>query len=323
MDLLADVLAGLRLESTVFCHAALSAPWGFSKDALAGAPFHAVTEGRAWVRIEGAPEALELGAGDLVVLPHGHAHTLAGSPEAETTSFTALLGARGAELWKPGQRCAGPVRLVHGGGGAATALVSGVFAFADRRRNPLVAALPDVLLVRGSEGQGVPWLDTTLRYLAAEAQDAQPGAAAVSARLADILFIQAVRAHLAGQGASGSAQPQGWLRGMGDPQVGRALALIHASPAEPWTVASLAQAVGLSRSGFAARFRQLVGRGAIDYLAEWRMHEAAGRMASGGAGSLAQVAADAGYASDVAFRKAFKRRLGMAPAAYRRASVDL
>lgn len=316
MDLLGDILEGLRLESTVFCHARFSAPWGFAKAALAGAPFHAVMSGRACVEMDGAAPVL-LGPGDFVVLPHGDAHRLLCSPGAPTSSFTALLEQRGAELWRPGQRFAVPVIMEHGGGGEVTTLVSGVFAFADRRQNPLIAALPNIIMVRGREGAAAPWLDTTLRYLADEAASQAPGAGAVTARLADVLFIQAIRAHLAIQ----PMQTQGWLRGMTDPAIGRTLALIHASPATQWTVDKLAQEAGMSRSGFSARFQDLVGAAPIEYLSRWRMHEAAGRLLATNL-PIVSIANRFGYRSEVAFSKAFKRWSGKPPAAYRKSCAD-
>ena len=317
MDLLGSVLADLQQESVVFCHADLTAPWGFAKARLEGAPFHAITAGQAWMELPDEPHPRRLGAGDLIVLPHGDAHTLLSEPQEEAVSFTELLAARGAKLWQPGRRTAGPIHLTYGGGGTLTTLVSGVFAFADRRRNPLVAALPRVIHVRGEEGSAVPWLDTTLQYLTAEAAAGQPGAGAVTAKLADILFIQAVRAQL----SLHKADTTGWLRGMTDAHVGQALALIHTEPATRWTVALLAERVGFSRSSFAARFQTLVGQGPIEYLTNWRMHKAAGLMLTGSR-SLFEIAESVGYQSEVAFSKAFKRWAGQSPTSYRASHND-
>lgn len=313
MDLLGSVLADLQQESIVFCHAELTAPWGFAKAQLNGAPFHAITTGQAWVKLPDEPEPRKLNAGDLIVLPQGDPHHLLGEPQAEAVSFTELLAARGAKLWQPNsKRSAAPVHLAYGGGGRLTRLVSGVFAFADRRHNPLVAALPRVIHVRGEEGEAVPWLNTTLQYLTEEATSGLPGAAAVTAKLADILFIQAVRAQL----ALHPTETTGWLRGMTDAQVGQALALIHTNPATRWTVASLADRVGMSRSSFAAHFQALVGQGPIEYLTNWRMHKAAGLVLAG-TRSLIDIAESVGYQSDVAFSKAFKRWANQSPTSYR------
>jgi AraC-like DNA-binding protein len=315
VDLLGGVLEGLRLESTVFCHARFSAPWGFAKAALEGAPFHAVMSGQAWVILANA-SPIELGAGDFVVLPHGDEHRLLCAPNVAATSFTDLLTERGAELWRPGQQSGGPVILEHGGEGEVTTLVSGIFAFGDQRLNPLVAALPRVIHVRRSEGTAVSWLETTLRYLADEAATQLPGSGAVTARLADILFIQAVRAHL----ALHPSQAKGWLKGMTDPAIGRTLASMHSAPAKAWSVEILARDAGMSRSGFAARFKALVGEGPIEYLTRWRMHEAADRLLTTRM-TIVQIAEGAGYCSEVAFSKAFKKWAGVPPASYRRCKL--
>ena len=312
MDLLSDVLTDLQQESVVFCHAELTAPWGFAKARLDGAPFHAVITGQAWMKMPNEPEPRRLGAGDLIVLPQGDAHNLLSEPHEKAVSFTELLAARGAKLWQPGRHTTSPIRLTYGGGGTLTTLVSGVFAFTDRRRNPLISALPRVIHLRGEEGSAVPWLDTTLRYLTEEATSGQAGVAAVTAKLADILFIQAVRAQL----SLHKADTTGWLRGMTDTHVGQALALIHTDPATRWTVALLAERAGISRSSFAVRFQSLVGQGPIEYLTKWRMYKAAGLILTG-TRSLVDVAESVGYQSEVAFSKAFKRLVGQSPSAYR------
>ena len=313
MDILSSILAGLEQESIVFCHAELTASWAFAKDRLDGAPFHAITAGRAWVCLHDEAVPRELNVGDFIVMPHGDAHILSGDLHTPPVSFTAMLRARDETLWQPGRQYGGPVRLEQGGG-ALTTLISGIFAFTDRRRNPLVAALPRVIHIRGDEGRADPRLSSTLRYLADEATSGQPGAAAVTAKLADILFIQMIRAHL----SLHAADTHGWLRGMTDAQIGRSLALMHAEPSKSWTVDLLAESVGVSRAGFAARFKILVGQSPIEYLTNWRMHEAAGLLLTGTRG-LADIAESVGYQSEVAFAKAFRRCTGQSPSTYRAA----
>lgn len=318
-DVLGSVLRGLQQESIVFCHAELSTPWGFTKARLQGAPFHAVMSGSAWVGLEldgnKQDSLIQLKPGDFIVLPHGDAHTLTSEPGEVTVSFTEVLKQKfGATLWQPGSRRSnGPVHLTYGGGGVQTTLISGVFAFMDRRPNPLVEALPRVIHIPHREGQVVSKLNMTLQYLAEEATCAQPGATAITTKLADILLIQAIRAYL----ALHPLETSGWLRGMTDPQIGRALALIHAQFDREWTVAKLAKDVGVSRAGFAARFKHLVGQGPIEYLTYWRMHEAASLLLRD-TYSITEVAAQVGYRCDVAFSKSFKRRTGKSPIAYRR-----
>jgi AraC-like DNA-binding protein len=314
MDLLSDLLRDLRLESTVFCLFELRAPWGLRKDSLEAAPFHVVIEGRCWLQLEGQKE-LELTTGDLIVLPHGDEHTLSSSRSASTVPFEVVLQRHGiTETWTPGKRVGRPVELRHGSSkGEMTRLVSGVFGFRDPRRNPVLEALPRLIRVPGEHGRGRPWLEGALRLLIDEASSQVPGAMTVVERAADIVFVQAVRAHIA------SAEPVsvGWLRGLSDPQIGRALGLVHARPEVSWTIASLAHKVGLSRTVFAGRFRRLVGQTVMAYVTGRRMHVAAGLLSTE-SDSLAQIARRVGYESAVAFNKAFRAWADEPPGRYRR-----
>ena len=313
MDLLSDVLRDLRLESTVFCLFELSAPWGLRKDSLEAAPFHVVIEGRCWLQLKGE-KGIELTTGDLVVLPHGDEHTLSSSKSASTVPFKTVLQRHGiTEAWKPGKRVHRPIEIRFGSSkGELTRVVSGVFGFRDRRRNPVLDALPRLMRVSGEHGRGKPWLEGALRLLIDEAFSQVPGATTIVERAADIVFVQAVRAHIA------SARPVsgGWLRGLLDPQIGRALGLVHASPALPWTIGALAQKVGLSRTIFAERFRRLVGETVMAYVTGRRMHVAAGLLCTEN-DALAQIARRVGYASEVAFSKAFSAWADEPPGRYR------
>jgi AraC-like DNA-binding protein len=314
VDLLSDVLRDLRLESTVFCVLELHAPWGLEKDGLDGAPFHVVVEGRCVILLDGQ-RPVELAAGDLVVLPHGDAHTLSSTASASTVPFKTLLRRHGVvEPWTPGRRVGRPMEIRYGPRkGEVARVVSGVFAFRDRRRNPVLEALPRFIRVPGEHGRGRPWLESALRQLIDEAFSRAPGSATVAERVADILFVQAVRAHIATLApASG-----GWLRGLLDPQIGHALSLVHAHPFVPWTVGSLARDVGLSRTVFAERFRRLVGETVMAYVTGRRMHLAAGMLCAESDG-LAQIAQRIGYESEVTFSKAFRAWAGEPPGRYRR-----
>lgn len=315
MDLIESVLERLQLESTVFCRMELTGAWGFAKPALQGAPFHVILSGEAWLRLPAQRQPTLLRPGDVVILPGGDAHEIMSAPDSPLISFKALLAEHGVPPWSPGVRIK-PTRRKYGESeGAVTHLVSGVFGFGDRRENPLLAALPRLFHLRAEEAAataGGSWLTSTVAFLGAEVGSGLPGAGAVTARLADVLFIQAVRAYL----ASTEPKDPGWLRGIVDPQLGRVLARMHAGAEKPWTLAMLAQAAGMSRSRFAARFRAVVGQTPLDYLTRWRMYVAAGRLAEGKHG-LAELAQGAGYRSEVAFSKAFKRWAGCSPAEFK------
>jgi transcriptional regulator GlxA family with amidase domain len=185
----------------------------------------------------------------------------------------------------------------------------------DGAHHPLLPVLPKVIALRARDGHAAAWLAPTLSFLAAEAGTELPGARTVVSRLADILFIQVVRAHL----GSAPEQVSGWLGALRDPQIGSALGCMHEDPAHPWTVEALAQRVAMSRSTFAARFAEIVGEPPLHYLTRWRMQKARSLLREGRV-PLSEVAARVGYDSEAAFSKAFKRAVGEAPGAYRRAS---
>jgi AraC-like DNA-binding protein len=312
MDVFDQLLADLRQESCVFCRLDASEPWCIQKSANAVAPFYAVLSGKA--RIETANKSYDLGAGDFLVLPSGEPHELTGgdSTSATPVSLLSLLAEAGSEPWKPGMRYRKTVHLQHGGGGPPSVILIGIFSFGDPRRNPLLTALPAVLVVRGGTDRNTAWLKMTINAIAEELTEEQPGSHLVIAKLADLLFMQSLRAYL----ATDLHHSVGWMRGIMDPHVGRAISCMHAAPERHWTLQALAQEAGYSRAVFAQRFRALVGQGAFSYLTVWRMHVAAGLLLEG-TGNIGTVAGRVGYRSEAAFSIAFKRWAGIAPSGYR------
>jgi AraC-like DNA-binding protein len=302
-DLLSEVLSAISLQSVVICRCELKAPWGFRVPKREMTGFHVITAGRC--RLEMSEPALDtmVESGDLLLFPHGHPHVMRDPPSAATIPFQQALEENPLDE----QRV-----FRSGGSGQLTSLLCGEFILENRRVNPLLAALPPLILIRGSDG-AAPWLQVTLDHLKAEVQATNLGAEAVLTRLADVLFIQSLRAYF----HSLDDSPPGWLGGLKDPQIGAALSLIHRRFGEPWTVASLAQKVAMSRSAFSDRFKELVGEPPLAYLARWRLHSAAGMLRRSDA-KLAQVARRVGYESEVAFHRAFKRALGSSPGEYRR-----
>jgi AraC-like DNA-binding protein len=303
MDVLTDVLQTVRARAACSGRLEASAPWGLALHEGEDARFHVVLEGRLWLRM-GDGELMQLERGDLVAIPHGDAHELIDSPVSPTRPFADVLRER---------RERGVVRF--GGGGAGASFWSGRIEFEDRRSNPLLSVLPRVMLLRGELARSVHWLEPTLAILSCESASDRPGAQTVVSRLADVIFIQIVRGHLATLGREGT----GWLAALADAQVGAALALVHQSPEQNWTVQELAQRVAMSRSAFAARFTRMVGEPPLHYVTRWRMQKAASLLRDGQA-TIAQIAEAVGYDSEAAFSKAFKRALGTAPGAYRRAA---
>jgi AraC-like DNA-binding protein len=333
MDPMSEMLEGVRLRSFVHGRNEFRAPWGFrvpgtdepippggapphdfmpvpSRDAgrtpaLPGGGFYAVTRGSCWMEVEGEDRKLELHAGDVAILTQGGAHQLRDDLKSDVKPIWEVVPAEHFRL-RGG--------VSYGGSGAATGLITGGFFFEDRADHRLPSALPPVIHIKGSSGEGDPWLKPLLDVLAHETDEYGDGAQAVINHLATALFMQAVRLHAKRESAETST---GSLTALLDPEIGPALAQMHARPEEAWTVASLADAVAMSRSGFAARFTSLVGTPPLQYLAAYRMRRAA-ELLRVGRFTARQVAAKVGYESEAAFSNAFKRKYGVAPAAYRR-----
>jgi transcriptional regulator GlxA family with amidase domain len=177
--------------------------------------------------------------------------------------------------------------------------------------------LPELILVKADQAQTLA-LHATLQLLASEMAEPAPGSEVMVNRLADILFIQCVRAHIA---ASSENCKSGWLRAIFDPKIGVALKAMHERVENPWTVETLAAAAGMSRSAFALRFKELLGETPLEYLTNWRMYKATGSLQEDDR-KMFEIAKSVGYDSDAAFSKAFKRVLGVAPREYRRSATE-
>jgi|SRR6266568_2510851 len=302
-DVLADLLQSIHLHSTLYCRAKMGAPWGLRVSRREIASFHIVTAGTSWLTVEGVDQPVLLTQGDLVILPHGHAHTLTDHPNTPVKKLEDLV--RTGPGAKDGI-------FSSGGQGAVTTLICGGLQLEAHTTNPLFSILPPLLHMSSRDEQSIPWLATIVKLVKAEASVQRPAAEAIITRLSEILFIQAVRAYM----SSASDGNRGWLAALKDPQIGQALSLIQRQPGESWTVESLASHVSLSRSAFSAKFKQLVGEPPMQYITRVRLTKAAALLRAQSA-TLVEVALSIGYDSEVAFSKAFKRYFGMAPGAYR------
>jgi AraC-like DNA-binding protein len=197
-----------------------------------------------------------------------------------------------------------------GGGGAPTTIVCGAFSFERASLKPITQLLPSFILIKTEQARTLA-LHNTMQALASEMAEQTPGSEVVATRLAEVLFIQILRTHI----ASGPERNKGWLRAIFDPQVGTALSAVHDGVSAPWTVESLAAAAGMSRSAFAARFKGLLGQTPLEYVTEWRMQKAM-QLLQERDKKLIDVARSVGYESDAAFSKAFKRVVGANPGEY-------
>jgi AraC-like DNA-binding protein len=304
VDPLGEALHYLRMSGTFYVRSELTAPWALALPPVDGClSFHVMTSGRSWLEAEGAEPRL-LQPGDLALVPHGEGHRLASEPGIPATSVHELLHEHVSNRY---------AILRHGGGGAATSLVCGAVRFDHPAAHHLIKLLPKIIHVEASLSPQMEWIQSTLRFMAAEAKELRPGGETVITRLADILVIQAIRSWI---GQDPAAQT-GWLGALQDKQIGRAIPLIHRDPAREWTVASLASEVAMSRSAFAARFTELVGEPAMQYVTRWRMHLALTWLKEDDAG-LADMANRLGYQSEAAFSRAFKRCMGVSPGRVRR-----
>jgi AraC-like DNA-binding protein len=315
LDALSDVLRIVRLTGAVFMDAEFTEPWCIGEPSgvevcIEHLPqaqhvviYHLVAEGRCEVSVPGQAAA-SARAGDLIVIPGGQAHSLGSELARRPVPGGPLVVQRGPD----------EVPLVrHGGGGNVTRMVCGYLACHSSLFDTLLAALPPVMVVNMREGPAAQWLASSIRFSIAESSTQRAGAGTVLAKLSELMFVEAIRRYI----ESLPADQAGWLAGLRDQFVGRTLALIHSRPAHTWTVEELARAVGLSRSVLAERFTGLVGQPPMQYLIRWRL-QLAGDLLRSGRQTVAAIAADVGYDSEAAFSRAFKRELGMSPAAWRR-----
>ena len=318
MDALSEVFRVLRLNTGFFLEARFTAPW--CVDSAPGrddlnhilpnaehvAIYHLVTEGTCRTKHHDRTDQLELNPGDLILFPHGDGHLLGSDLQRAPVPAGAIM--------QPGQD-GGLLRIDHGGGGGTTRFVCGFLACDRRLCRPLLDALPRMVRVPVGAGPAGAWIMSTLQRGAEESQAPRPGAEAVLAKLSELLFLEAIRRHI----ESLPQEQRGWFAGLRDPQVGRALALLHSQPARAWTVDTLAREVAASRSVLAERFVALIGEPPMQYLTRWRLALAAQNL-GGGNDPLGRIAAQVGYESEAAFNRAFKREFGMPPATWRRAA---
>lgn len=314
-DTLSDVLRGIRLTGAVFFAIDGSAPWvaeaprasTIAPHIMPGAEhvieYHVVTQGSCWAGLLDEP-AIHLEAGDVIVFPQGDPHVVSSAP--------GMRGQAELELFRAASRAPFPLSVSIQGGGDGAQVVCGFLGCDARPFNPLLQTLPRVIHLRkdGAEGS----VQRRLVELAvAESSAPRAGSESVLSSLSELLFAEVVRRYVA------ALPPEnvGWLAGLRDESIGRALSKLHQRPAHPWSLEELAKEVGLSRSLLAERFLHFVGIPPIQYLAKWRIQLAASLL-RGGKSSLAEIADRVGYGSEAALSRAFKRWVGVAPAFYRR-----
>jgi AraC-like DNA-binding protein len=324
-DTLSDVLRSVRLRGAVFYYLSFGHEWAVeapSAKEIAGAvipgaehvmEYHVITKGSGWAAIVGEPPA-RLETGDIVMFPHGDAHVLSSAPGIPPTR----LGPDWVYATRDDPK---PIPIVfhtlhefsYGAPApeSPTNVACGFLGCDLRPFNPLIATLPRLLhLPAASDGA---WISQVMQQAVNASQNKRPGGDAVLERISEMMFVDAVRRHVERLPDAST----GWLAGLRDRHVGRALALIHENPARAWTIDALADEIALSRSAFYERFVRLIGQPPMQYLTQWRMQAAATLLRQSRA-PVASIALDVGYESEAAFTRAFKRLVGTPPASWRR-----
>jgi AraC-like DNA-binding protein len=296
-DALSTVLGRVRLDGAILSRAELGAPWGVSSRGLNAGIFHAILRGQAVVEVGGSAQTLD--EGDVVLLPHGSAHALSDRPNRRARPLLEL----------PQREEAGVTVMTGGGDGPKTSILCGTVHFPEGTAHTLLGALPELLIARRP---ALTAREGALALLLDELSRASPGRDAIVQRLVEVFVLRLLREAV----EQGTLRGAGWLGGLSDPVVARALAWLHQQEGAPGT-AGLPEAIGVSRSVLYERFQQLVGETPARYALRWRMEQAGQAMRERDL-SVAEAAELAGYATEAAFAKAFKRVVGVPPATWRR-----
>lgn len=313
MDVLSEILSAVRLEGALFFNAEFTAPWCMTSSGAAGIKpylgsrdahlimFHFLTEGRAYASVD--DEQVELSGGDIVVLPGGDSHLIGnGSPRRPVDSFQTF-----AKNVKEGLKV---VRF--GGGGEVTRFVCGYLACDPRLSEVFLGGLPRILRVPVASGPSGQWIQNSIRFSVDASGGSDAGSSLVVGKLSEVLFVETLRSYI----RSLPEDQTGWLAGVRDSNLARALALLHRNPARQWSVDGLAKAAGLSRTRLAERFRHFLRMSPMAYLTDWRMKLGA-EVLQRTDKSIAEVALEVGYNSEAAFNRAFKRVYDAPPAQFR------
>lgn len=299
MDVFTDVLNALELKGWISSRRELVPPWRYDFVASQDMVFHLLNFGGGYLSLEGDPMPLRIEDGAVLLLPFGHAHSICDELSSPLTQvlhvdYSAQSEYQGFASASDASNLCGAFHLEHPG------------AF------PLLYSLPHVIHIPAEQGRTVPGFAEIVRLIAQEAITPRLGTQVMLRRLTELLFIHVIRIWLEQQAGAAT----GWLAALRDPSISTALGLIHQAPERGWKVEELAEAVALSRAVFSARFTRLVGEPPITYLTRWRMHRATRLLKNNVA--VEEIAGLLGYESEVAFRKAFKREVGMPPARYQK-----
>ncbi|WP_197478878.1 AraC family transcriptional regulator [Marinomonas atlantica] len=303
-DILGETLYSLRLEGALYSKSELTAPWGIDMPPMEGKMmFHILTKGECWLRLANH-EDIYLAAGDIALLPRGEGHQIACDQSVECKPFFEIPATQVSERFE---------RIQHGGNGEESLLTCGVINLDNLTARKLVSQLPPLIHITSKDSELPASLQTLSKLMEKEAETLRAGGEAVLSSLADIIVIQVIRYWI----EHAPEANEGWLGALKDPKIGKALALMHDHPEYAWTLDQLSHQVGMSRSGFSARFTEVMDISAKQYLTEWRMAMARQRIMHSPV-SLIELAEEFGYTSEAAFSRAYKRVFGVPPLRERR-----
>jgi AraC-like DNA-binding protein len=297
-DALSDVLELIRVRGSTVFTCAVTPPFGI-QFAAGKHRLHIIRSESVVISVDGLDDSILASQGDLVMLTHGHGHTISDQPGRATQS-----------LFDIAAHDYDRKRLVLGRGG--TTWLCGDFGFDGILARRLLSVLPPVIVLKGLRDRPFEWLELSCRFILDEALTPRAGSVAMISRLLDVIFVQLLRTWA----ATGEAG-YGWLSGAIDERVSSAMSAMHAEPSQNWTIAELAKLSNLSRSAFADRFQRIVGQSPIAYLTGWRLDRAA-ELLRYGRDPVSRVARSVGYTSEAAFSRAFKGRFDVSPLQWRR-----
>jgi AraC-like DNA-binding protein len=297
MDALSNILSLLNLRASVYFHSRFCGSWSIDGDNDYRATFHLIARGNCWMHLPDLDRNIILRGGDLIVLPRDIRHSISSRQTLEQTGMAPSPAAQ-PDTDEP-----------------TTSLICGYFDFESPQANPILDAMPDLIHIKNEDPARTSMLDSVLRFITSETESAQPGSDVVVDKLSEILFIHVIRAYLQQSGVK-----SGLLAALSDIKLGRVIKAVQEAPAYNWSVSTLAEKAGMSRSAFANHFQAVTGITPMQFVTNWRMQIAFEKLRNG-KDSAAVIAEQSGYRTEASFRKAFKKQMGVGPGAVRRGKL--
>ena len=302
MDVISDILQMLKFKGCLYFTTRFYKPWGIQVPAYGNvARFHMAMGGTCWFQVDGVTQPCMLNPGEMIVIPHGAAHTMSDALDSPITQLDVVT---------QGFEADGPLHF--GEGPESARLVCGHFEYDPLLEHPLLKKLPPLILVQEAQAREFSWFDQALKLMAFEAEGGRPGNAAIVEKLTEILFIHVVRVW-----QQSTQTETGFMTALSDQALDRSLTALHNKISHKWSLAELAKEAGLSRTIFAERFRSLMGITPMQYLTDWRM-QCAKRLLIDSREPVELIAESVGYESPAAFSRAFKKIIGLGPGGFRK-----